>query len=112
MVNNTLRKLVIVHLLYLAKDTIAELKRKTTGMVPSADNTAVPNIARPLGLCNMTLPDMPIPTLPDKTIQNTEEPEPVPPKNHTTARLCHNTWWHCFTTPGYTRHPGKLDSVR
>ena len=69
-----------VHLLYLAKDTIAELKRKTTGMVPSADNTAVPNIARPLGLCNMTLPDMPIPTLPDKTIQNTEEPEPVPPK--------------------------------
>ena len=69
-----------VHLLYLAKDTIAELKRKTTGMVPSADNTAVPNIARPLGLRNITLPDMPIATLPDETIQNTEEAEPVPPK--------------------------------
>ena len=69
-----------VHLLYLTKDTIAELKRKTTGMVPSVDNTAAPNIARTLGLCNMALPDMPIPTLPDETIQNTEEAEPVPPK--------------------------------
>ena len=33
-----------VHLLYLAKDTIAELKSKTTGMAPSNDNTTVPNI--------------------------------------------------------------------
>ena len=69
-----------VHLLYLAKDTIAELKRKTTGMVPSANNTAVPNIPRPLGLRNMPLPDMPVPTLPDETTQDKEETVTVPPK--------------------------------
>ena len=69
-----------VYLLYLAKDTIAKLKRKTTGMVPSADNAAVPRISKPLGLHNMPLPDVPIPTLLDTTTQKKEETVTVPPK--------------------------------
>ena len=56
-----------VHLLYLAKDTIAELKRKTTGAVPTNHPNTVPNITRPLGLHNMLLSDVPMPTLPDET---------------------------------------------
>ena len=56
-----------VHLLYLAKDTIAELKRKTTGAVPTNNPITVPNITRPLGLHNMQLPVAPITTLPDET---------------------------------------------
>ena len=42
-----------VHLLYLAKDTIAELRRKTTGAATTSNPTTVPSIARPLGLCNI-----------------------------------------------------------
>ena len=57
-----------VHLLYLAKDTIAELKRKTTGATTVSNSTTVRSITRPLGLHNMPLPDVPIPTLPDKTL--------------------------------------------
>ena len=39
-----------VHLLYLAKDTIAELKQKTTSAFPTKNPTTVPNITRSLRL--------------------------------------------------------------
>ena len=66
-----------MHLLYLAKDTIAELKRKTTGMGPSPDKTTVPSITNPLGLHNMPLPEVPIPKLQDTTTQDKEETVPA-----------------------------------
>ena len=74
-----------VHLLYLAKDTIAELKRKTTGAVTTNNPTAVPGITRPLGLHNMPLPDVPIPTLPDETLASDEPPKIVPLQDYVTT---------------------------
>ena len=57
-----------IHLLLLAKDTIAELKRRMTGVsVPPDETPNVPPITKPLGLHNMDLPDMEILELPDKT---------------------------------------------
>ena len=72
-----------IHLLYLAKDTIAELKRKTTGAISTDTPTPAPNIARPLGLHNMQLPDVPIPTLPDETMD--EPPRIMPLQDHGTT---------------------------
>ena len=74
-----------VHLLYLAKDIIAELKRKTTGAVPTDNPTTVPNIVRPLGLHNMPLPDVPIPTLPDETLASEEPSKTVPLQDYVTT---------------------------
>ena len=58
-----------IHLLFIAKDTIAELKRRTIGGTPLL-NTPTPtqSIARPLGLKNMDLPDVPMLELPDETV--------------------------------------------
>ena len=61
-----------IQLLYLAKDTIVELKQKTTGSSVLQD--AMPTvtlIVKPLGLCNMALPDVSITELPDETIPST-----------------------------------------
>ena len=57
-----------IHLLFIARDTIAELKHRTTGGSPLL-KTPIPTqaIARPLGLKNMDLPDVPVPKLPDET---------------------------------------------
>ena len=57
-----------IHLLFIAKDTIAELKRCTIGGTPLL-NTPTPtqSIARPLGLKNMDLPDVPMLKLPNET---------------------------------------------
>ena len=74
-----------VHLLYLAKDTIAELKRKTTGAVPTNNPNTVSNITRPLGLHNMPLPDVPIPTLPDETPASDEPSKIVPIQDYVTT---------------------------
>ena len=74
-----------VHLLYLAKDTIAELKRKTTGATTTNNPTIVPSITRPLGLHNMPLPDVPIPTLPDETLASDEPPKIVPLQDYVTT---------------------------
>ena len=61
-----------IHLLFLAKDTIAELKRRTIGVSVLPDVTSnVPPIPKPLGLHNMDLPDMEIPELPDETLTST-----------------------------------------
>ena len=68
-----------VHLLYLAKDMIAELRKKTIGAATTSNPTTVPSITRPLGLHNIPLPDVPIPTLPDETAAS-EEPESAPSK--------------------------------
>ena len=68
-----------VHLLYLAKDTIAKLRKKTISAATTSNPTTVPSITRPLGLHNIPLPDIPIPTLPDKTAAS-EEIESAPSK--------------------------------
>ena len=68
-----------VHLLYLAKNTIAELRQKTTSAASTSNPTRVPSIVRPLGLHNMPLPDVPIPALPDVTVAS-EKPESAPSK--------------------------------
>ena len=61
-----------IHLLLLAKDTIAELKRRMTGVSVPPDKTSnVPPINKPLGLHTMDLPDMEVPELPDKTVPST-----------------------------------------
>ena len=61
-----------IHLLFLAKDTIAELKCRTIGVSVLPDVTPnVPPITKPLGLHNMDLPDMEIPDLPDETFPST-----------------------------------------
>ena len=61
-----------IHLLFLAKDTIAELKRRTIGVSVLPDVTSnVPPIPKPLGLHNMDLPDIEIPELPDETLTST-----------------------------------------
>ena len=61
-----------IHLLFLARDTIAELKKRTTGVSVSPDETpAVQPIVKPLGLWNMDLPELPIPELPDETVPST-----------------------------------------
>ena len=61
-----------IHLLFLAKDTIAELKHRTIGVSVLPDVTSnVPPITKPLGLHNMDLPDMETPELPDKTFPST-----------------------------------------
>ena len=61
-----------IHLLFLAKDTIAELKCRTIGVnVSSVVTLSVPPITKPLGLHNMDLPDMEILELPDKTFPST-----------------------------------------
>ena len=53
-----------IHLLFLAKDTIAELKQRTTGAsVPPEKPSNVPQITKPLGLHNMDLPDVETPEL-------------------------------------------------
>ena len=74
-----------VHLLYLAKDTIAELKRKTTGATTVNNPTTVLSITRPLGLHNMPLPDVPIPTLPDETLACKEPTKIVPLQDYVTT---------------------------
>ena len=74
-----------VYLLYLTKDTIAKLKRKTTGAVPTNNPNTVPNITRPLGLHNMPLPDIPIPTLPDETPASDEPSKIVPIQDYVTT---------------------------
>ena len=52
----------------MAKDTIAELKQRTTGVnVPPDKTPTVPQITKPLGLHNMDLPDVEIPEIPDET---------------------------------------------
>ena len=57
-----------IHLLFIARDTIAELKHRTTGGTPLLKTpTPTQAIARPLGLKNMDLPDVPVPKLPDET---------------------------------------------
>ena len=48
-----------VHLLYLAKDTIAKLRKKTIGAATSSNPTTVTSTARPLRLHNLPLPDVP-----------------------------------------------------
>ena len=58
---------------------IAELRKKTIGAATTRNPTTVTSIARPLGLHNIPLPDVPIPTLPDKTAAS-EEPESAPSK--------------------------------
>ena len=57
-----------IHLLFIARDTIAKLKRCTTGGQPQLQ-TPMPTqmITKPLGLKNMDLPDVPLPKLPDET---------------------------------------------
>ena len=48
------------------KDTIAELKRRTTGVSVPLDKTpSVPLMVKPLGLHNMDLPGIQIPELPE-----------------------------------------------
>ena len=74
-----------VHLLYLAKDTIAELKRKTTGAAITNNPTSVSGITKPLGLHNMPLPDVPIPMLPDETLASDEPSKIVPLQDHVTT---------------------------
>ena len=71
-----------IHLLFIAKDTIAELKCRTIGGT-SLLNTPTPtqSNARPLGLINMDLPDVPILKLPDETgdyLANLGNPIPLP----------------------------------
>ena len=57
-----------IHLLFIAKDTITELKHRTTGRTPLLKTpTPTQAMARPLGLKNMDLPDAPVPKLPDET---------------------------------------------
>ena len=57
-----------IHLLFLAKDTIAELKHHTTGGQPQLQTpTSTQMITKPLGLKNMDLPDVPLPKLPEET---------------------------------------------
>ena len=57
-----------IHLLFIAKDTIAKLKRCTTGGTPLLKTpTPTQATARPLGLKNMDLPNVPVPKLPDET---------------------------------------------
>ena len=73
-----------IHLLFLARHIIAELKRRTTGAVVLRDETPVVQpIVKPLGLHNMELPELPIPELPDETAsltsgvsQNRDIPHP------------------------------------
>ena len=63
-----------IHLLFLAKDTIAELKRRTTGAsVPPDKPSNVPQITKPLGLHNMDLPDVETPEFPDETGPSTSD---------------------------------------
>ena len=57
-----------IHLLFIAKDTIAELKHRTTRGTPLLNiPTPTQFTARPLGLKNMDLPDVPMLKLLDKT---------------------------------------------
>ena len=57
-----------IHLLFLARDTIAELKCHTTGGQPQLQTpTPTQMITKPLGLKNMDLPDVPLQKLPDET---------------------------------------------
>ena len=61
-----------INLLLLAKDTIAELKRRTTGVSASPDETSnVQPMVKPLGLHNMDMPDIEIPELPGETVLST-----------------------------------------
>ena len=61
-----------IHLLFLAKDTIAELKRRTIGVsvLPDVTSNVLP-ILKPLGLHNMDLPDMENQELLDETLTST-----------------------------------------
>ena len=74
-----------VHLLYLAKDTIAELRKKTVGVATSSNPTTVTSTARPLGLHNLPLPDVPLPTLPDETAASEEPSKIVPLQEYVTT---------------------------
>ena len=57
-----------VHLLFIARDTIAELKKRTTGAHPQLETpTPTQMLTKPLGLKNMELPDVSVPKLPDET---------------------------------------------
>ena len=57
-----------VHLLFIARDTIAELTKHTTGGHPQLQTpTPTQMITKLLGLKNMDLPDIPVPKLPDET---------------------------------------------
>ena len=71
-----------IHLLFIARDTIAELKHRTIGGSPLL-NTPTPtqSNARPLGLENTDLPDVSIWKLPDETVDypaNLGNPIPLP----------------------------------
>ena len=74
-----------VHLLYLAKDTIAELKKKTIGAATSSIPTTITSTARPLGFHNLSLPDVPPPTLPDATVVSEEPSKIVPLQDYVTT---------------------------
>ena len=74
-----------VHLLYLAKDTIAELRKKTIGTATSSNPTTVTSTARPLGLHNLPLPDVPLPTLLDETAASEEPSKIVPLQDYVTT---------------------------
>ena len=73
-----------IHVLFLARDTITELKWRTTSVsVPPDETPTVQPILKPLGLQNMDLPESPILELPDETVpstsgvsQNKEFPQP------------------------------------
>ena len=57
-----------IHLLFITKDTIAELKRRTTGShLQLQTPTPTQMVTKPLELKNMELPDVPVPKLPDET---------------------------------------------
>ena len=55
------------------------------GAATMINPTTVPSITRPLGLHNMPLPDVPIPTLPDETVVSDEPPEIVPLQDNVTT---------------------------
>ena len=74
-----------VHLLYLAQDTIAELRKKTIGAAMTSNPTTVTSTARPLGLHNLPLPDVPLPTLPDETAASEEPSKIVPLQDYITT---------------------------
>ena len=61
-----------IHLLFLVKDTIAELKQRTTIIdTQPVETQPVPAMVKPLGLCNMELPEIELPELLDETVLST-----------------------------------------
>ena len=74
-----------VNLLYLAKDMIAELKKKTIGAATPSIPTTTTTTVRPLGLHNLSLPDVPPPTLLDATVESEEPSKIVPLQDYVTT---------------------------